>query len=106
MNLNQSVKECLKEMLHTPDGVTALVLSMLFLLFGLAPNALNILGSTYGFLLKGGTSVQFLLIPPMLFVALIWLNAFTKTSKIGAYFNAILLIIFAFLIFKNSIKFM
>jgi hypothetical protein len=103
---NQDIGQCLRKAIRTPDGFTTLLLSTIFIVVGLVPGGLAITGRIFGFALNPNLSpLHFLLVPIMLFVSYVWLNAFTKTSKVGVYINAIMLIVFAVLLFRGSVTF-
>lgn len=103
--VHANLKDVARTLIRSPDGITTIILSMLFLMMGLFPSVVNHIGRFFHFeLVKGSTSYSFLLIPPMMFVSYAWLNAFTRTSQIGAYVNAMMLIVFALLLFFGSVN--
>ena len=95
-----------KEMAKAPDGIAVVVLTILCLLLVLVPGIWDALNHAFGIVLRDNSSKYlFLLFPPMFFVSLVWLNGFTKTSRVGVYVNAVMIVGFALLLFFGTVHF-
>jgi hypothetical protein len=103
---DMKVSSYLKEMTKAPDGISVIVLTIVCLLLAFAPGVWAILNHAFGIVLPNDSSKYlFLLFPPALFGSLVWLNAFTKTSRFGVYVNAAMIIGFALLLFFGTVHF-
>ncbi|MCE5180243.1 MAG: hypothetical protein LLG15_00430 [Betaproteobacteria bacterium] len=97
------VKDIPGILIQGPDGITTIVLCVLFLIMGLFPVVVSQLGIFFHFeLAKNTSSYMFLLFPILFFLIYMRLSGI-NTSRIGAYFNALMLIAAASLFFNASI---
>ena len=102
---NQTVTSYLKDMTKCPDGIAVIILSAVFGALALIPRVRVLIRDVFALDLRVDSNpLLFLLIPPVLFVSFVWLNAFTKTSRWGTYVNVGVLCWFAAALFFGVVR--
>ena len=93
MGPDTTVTEFLRGMLKSPDGVVTMALCAAFAVGAIAMSFTTSAVVLFGLELRGGIrNLLFLLAIPLLLVSYIKLNAFSRSSPVGSYVNAVILI--------------